>query len=238
MKNDIPINDPKIFKEPLSKAEERAYLELYHTTSDPNIKAKIADKIVRSNLKFVARLAIRYAKFFKLPSEDLFSGGKIELYNALNRYDLSNKVRFLSYASFYIKLAFLEVLKVSRPMIYNNVVGKDNKLEDHENPSKFHYISIYQNVAGLDDDILLGDTIPLDEEGPDLLFEEKDYHRSLIDCVKALPAREHEIVTRYFGLEGKAPQTMKEISTHVKISKERVRQILNKVYPILRDKLD
>ena len=49
--------------------------------------------------------------------------------------------------------------------------------------------------------------------------------RIVKEVLKQLNSREREIVERRFGLEGQRRQTLEEIGKHLKLSRERVRQI-------------
>jgi len=60
---------------------------------------------------------------------------------------------------------------------------------------------------------------------PDATFEQADLVASLQKVLPFLPERERYIINRRFGLDGAAPQTLEEIGQHLKVTRERTRQL-------------
>lgn len=60
------------------------------------------DRLVEANLRFVIKVAKRYSKATGLPMLDLINEGNIGLLEAVNKFKVEKKVRFLTYAIWWI----------------------------------------------------------------------------------------------------------------------------------------
>ncbi len=93
------------------------------------------------------------------------------------------------------------------------------------------------------EDGTIGDLISDSDAGrPDEIIEERETYERLITLVKQLDERERVIIVARFGLDGKHPRTLDEISNKVGRTRERVRQIqkqaLGKLKTLLADEAD
>ena len=85
------------------------------------VKAKSGDKkalnkLIESNLRFVVTVAKEY-QYSNIPLEDLISEGNIGLIKAVDKFDETRKIRFISYAVWWIRASILCYLnKNSRPI--------------------------------------------------------------------------------------------------------------------------
>ena len=77
---------------PLDPQEERDLIR-----KAQNGDKRAFDKVIRCNLRFVVKVAKSYTGQ-GLPLEDLISEGNYGLVKALRRFDLSKKVKLISYA--------------------------------------------------------------------------------------------------------------------------------------------
>lgn len=73
-------------------------------------------------------------------------------------------------------------------------------------------------------DVLMGDSLPSPESNLVLESLRCDIRRSLT----TLTPRESEVISMFFGLEGKAPLSLEEIGDRFELTRERVRQIKEK----------
>lgn len=69
---------------------------------------------------------------------------------------------------------------------------------------------------------------------PDVRLIHADLNTSLRDVLRLLPERERYVVVKRFGLDGEPPQTFDEISRHVRVTRERVRQLQVSALAFLR----
>ncbi|RCK80702.1 MAG: RNA polymerase sigma factor RpoD [Candidatus Ozemobacter sibiricus] len=92
---------------PLSKREEEVLLRQFKQ-GDPRARARL----ILSNLRFVVAVAKRY-KFIKdVPFEDLIAVGNLGLMRAARRFNHAHKVRFISYAVWWIRQAIIQVISM------------------------------------------------------------------------------------------------------------------------------
>lgn len=97
----------EIESEPLSQEEEKRLIYIYQNRQDGWFEAKT--KVVHSCLLYVIKCANEYS-IYQDKVEDLVSEGAIGLMEALDKFDQSREIRFLTFASFSIKGKMLKYL--------------------------------------------------------------------------------------------------------------------------------
>lgn len=97
----------EIESEPLSQEEEKRLIHIYQNRQDGWFEAKT--KVVHSCLLYVIKCANEYS-IYQDKVEDLISEGAIGLMEALDKFDQSREIRFLTFASFSIKGKMLKYL--------------------------------------------------------------------------------------------------------------------------------
>lgn len=107
--------------------------------SDLAVQAKNGDKkafnkLIESNLAFVISIAKQY-RFSKLPLEDLINEGNIGMIRAVERFDETRGIKFLSYAVWWIRQAILQFIYenghvVRLPINRIGINKKVNKAKD------------------------------------------------------------------------------------------------------------
>lgn len=128
------------------------------------IKAKSGDvkalkQLVESNLRFVVTVAKEY-QYSNIPLEDLISEGNIGLIRAVDKFDESKKVRFISYAVWWIRQAIIQSINenggiVRLPVNRININTKVNKAREvlfkelNRDPTPKE-ISDFSNVCEMD----------------------------------------------------------------------------------------
>lgn len=110
--NHYPVDDRVLalyFKEideyPLLTREEEAVLSSGIREGDQ----EALEKLARSNLRFVVAVALKYQNM-GLTLTDLISEGNLGLMRAAQKYDAGRKVRFISYAVWWIRQAILQAI--------------------------------------------------------------------------------------------------------------------------------
>src|SRR3989339_1810891 len=108
MKNTMPENGDNtplhlymisVGKQPmLSREDEAEIARRFIATQDP----KLAQKLVRANLRFVVKIALKY-KIFDISVSDLIQEGNIGLAHAVKKFDPERGYRLISYAVWWIK---------------------------------------------------------------------------------------------------------------------------------------
>jgi len=92
---------------PLSKREEEILLKKFKS-GDPRARTRL----ILSNLRFVVSVAKRYKFINDVPFEDLVAVGNLGLMRAAPRFNNERKVRFISYAVWWIRQAIIQTISM------------------------------------------------------------------------------------------------------------------------------
>jgi RNA polymerase primary sigma factor len=208
-------------------------------------KKQIQQELLEGNLRFVITVSKQYQnQGLDLP--DLIAEGNYGLMKAIDNFDWSKKLRFISYAVWWVRQAILQSLNDNARTIRLpvNVVQelhrakKDFVSNGTELPEKFASLP---SIVNLDN--------PLNEEGDTLLdvlnnpdaeladaglSTEVTLKEKLLEMLNVLDDRERVIIEDYFGLSGNT-RTLEDIGNDFDLTKERVRQIKEKGLRKLRN---
>jgi RNA polymerase primary sigma factor len=206
---------------------------------------EINQEILEGNLRFVITVAKQYQNQ-GLDLSDLISEGNFGLMKAIQNFDWSKKLRFISYAVWWIRQSILQSLNenartIRLPVNVVQELQKEKKLIDSkggELSAKFAYLPNVINLESQvneDGDTLI-DFIPNENsEAPDATFNTKEVLKEkLMTMLSILDERERAIVEDYFGLAGTS-RTLEDIGNDFNLTKERVRQIKEKALRKLRN---
>lgn len=214
--NDFERSSQAYFKEigefsPLSREEEFSLWEQYKKNNDLSAR----EKLVKSNLKFVASVARGY-QGRGLSYADLIAEGNYGLMKAIDKFDYEKGFKTISYSVWWIRQTILEALK------------ERNYLEGEELPQDYEKQYAEDDETENETEKEYTDTKVFDDIN---LNEMKGVISTLIGC---LSDREKFVINNYFGLEGKDELTLEEIGKKLGLTKERVRQIKEKALKKLR----
>jgi RNA polymerase primary sigma factor len=200
---------------------------------------------LEGNLRFVITVAKQYQNQ-GLDFPDLIAEGNFGLMKAIENFDWSKKLRFISYAVWWVRQSILQSLNENARTIRLPV----NVVQDLQRAKK----ELERGGAELSDKFAnLPYTInldkPLNEEGDTLvdilnnpnaelpdagLSTEDTLKDKLISMLDVLDDREKTIIQDYFGLSG-STRTLEDIGNDFTLTKERVRQIKEKALRKLRN---
>jgi RNA polymerase primary sigma factor len=135
---------------------------------------------------------------FTLPYEEALQAGRWGLWRAIMGYDHEQGTTFGTYAYKSIMRQVWAAVKMER------------RRKRREVPIGVLVVICYQ--AGAD---------------PAWLREQQEIRESLLGLVKRLPKRLRRVITAYYGLNGKEPQTLQTIGEELGVCTERVRQLRN-----------
>jgi RNA polymerase primary sigma factor len=181
-----------------------------------------------------------------LDLSDLIAEGNYGLMKAIDNFDWTKKLRFISYAVWWIRQSILQSLNENARTIRLpvNVVQdlykakKDLDLTGTELPEKLATLPQIINLdRPLNED---GDTLldVLNNPNADLadsgLSTEDTLKEKLLNMLNVLDEREKIIIEDYFGLSG-TNRTLEDIGNDFDLTKERVRQIKEKALRKLRN---
>jgi RNA polymerase primary sigma factor len=206
---------------------------------------KIQKELLEGNLRFVITVAKQYQNQ-GLDFPDLIAEGNLGLMKAIENFDWSKKLRFISYAVWWVRQSILQSLNENARTIRLPV----NVVQDLQRAKK----ELERGGAELSDKFAnLPYTInldkPLNEEGDTLvdilnnpnaelpdagLSSEDTLKDKLISMLDVLDDREKIIIQDYFGLSG-STRTLEDIGNDFTLTKERVRQIKEKALRKLRN---
>jgi len=181
-----------------------------------------------------------------LDLSDLIAEGNLGLMKAIENFDWSKKLRFISYAVWWVRQSIFQSLNENARTIRLpvNVVQELHKAKKEldkagvELPDKFVNLPYTINLDK-----------PLNEEGDTLIdilnnpnadladagfSTEQTLKDKLISMLNILDDREKVIIQDYFGLSG-STRTLEDIGNDFDLTKERVRQIKEKALRKLRN---
>ena len=177
---------------------------------------------------------------------DLIAEGNYGLMKAIENFDWSKGLRFISYAVWWVRQSILQSLNENARTIRLpvNVVQELHRAKKELDSAG---VALPEKFATLPYTINLDN--PLNEEGDTLLdiivnpnaeladanlSTEDTLKKKLIEMLDVLDNRERVIIEDYFGLSGNT-RTLEDIGGDFSLTKERVRQIKEKALRKLRN---
>ena len=253
-KSSIPINQEEIsyYLKDIRKIKvmtperERELAEriLSGTLTDTERK-EIEKELLVGNLRFVITVSKQYQNQ-GLDLSDLIAEGNLGLMKAIENFDWTKRLRFISYAVWWVRQSILQSLNENARTIRLpvNVVQELHKAKKElekagvELPDKLVTLPYTINLDK-----------PLNEEGDTLLdvlvnpnadladknlSTDQVLKEKLLSMLNVLDDREKVIIEDYFGLSG-STRTLEDIGSDFDLTKERVRQIKEKALRKLRN---
>jgi RNA polymerase primary sigma factor len=253
-KSSIPINQEEIshYLKDIRKLRvmtpererELAEIMLSENVTEKQTK-EIHKELLEGNLRFVITVSKQYQnQGLELP--DLIAEGNLGLMKAIENFDWSKRLRFISYAVWWVRQSILQSLNENARTIRLpvNVVQelhrakKDLERNGIELPEKFDnlpYTINLDNPLNEDGDTLLDVLNNPNAELADAgLSNEDTLKDKLLSMLDVLDGREKLIIQDYFGLSG-STRTLEDIGNDFTLTKERVRQIKEKALRKLRN---
>jgi RNA polymerase primary sigma factor len=250
----IPINQEEVATylkdirkiKVMTPERERELSELIcsGTLTDEEVQ-KIHEEILEGNLRFVITVAKQYQNQ-GLELSDLIAEGNFGLLKAIKNFDWSKKLRFISYAVWWIRQSILQSLNensrtIRLPVNVVQELYREKKIMEKTGKDLPEKFATLPSIVDLDRQInedgdTMLDLIPNDGSyQPDEVFNSKDVLKErLFNIMNILDERERLIIEDYFGMSGQT-RTLEDIGNDFNLTKERVRQIKEKALRKLRN---
>jgi RNA polymerase primary sigma factor len=245
-----------ISSEPLMTREEEE--DAFKLLDDKGLsvkeRAKIRDRIIRANLRFVFKQAKQYSKGDPEVFATLISAGNEGLVVALEKFQPERGFRFLSYAGFWVSQRILKEMSghriVSLPIYRQQLAARITKVQAANEGIKFEDLKAHfpdvaeKDLKELSETKFL--TFHLEDMGDDPSLEidpiadevETRIDRErLHEVINSLPDIHRQIIIKFFGINGDDEKTYTEISKELKISKDQLREYKKEAFEMLREKL-
>ena len=208
-------------------------------------KKTIQRELLEGNIRFVITVSKQYQNQ-GLDLSDLIAEGNYGLMKAIENFDWSKGLRFISYAVWWVRQSILQSLNENARTIRLpvNVVQELHRAKKELDSAG---VALPEKFATLPYTINLDK--PLNEEGDTLLdiivnpnaeladanlSTEDTLKKKLIEMLDVLDNRERVIIEDYFGMSGNT-RTLEDIGGDFSLTKERVRQIKEKALRKLRN---
>ena len=208
-------------------------------------KEQIQQELLEGNLRFVITVSKQYQNQ-GLDLSDLIAEGNYGLMKAIDNFDWTKGLRFISYAVWWVRQSILQSLNENARTIRLpvNVVQELHRAKKELDSAG---VALPDKFATLPYTINLDN--PLNEEGDTLLdilnnpnaeladaglSTEDTLKKKLLEMLDVLDNRERVIIEDYFGLSGNT-RTLEDIGGDFSLTKERVRQIKEKALRKLRN---
>lgn len=174
------------------------------------------NRLIESNLRFVIQVAKQY-QGMGVPFEDLIGFGNIGLFEALKRFDSSKKVKFITFAVWYIRSEINKAL---------NDLGRVVRVPSHKTQTEVQTIkSIHAPVGDTDDSETYADRyLPAPTVASD--SDVKDLTLDLKRAISQLKPKQAQALTLFYGIGIEYPRCMEQIADELSVTGERARQLV------------
>ncbi|MBR5145599.1 MAG: RNA polymerase sporulation sigma factor SigE [Clostridia bacterium] len=203
----------EVLPQPLSPQEEGEVLQLL---KQGDINAK--NLLIERNLRLVVYISKKFDNT-GVDVEDLISIGTIGLIKAVNSFDSDKKIKLATYASRCIENEILMYLR--KVVRRKNEVSLDEPLNVDSDGNEL----LLSDVLGTETDMVYNDA------------EENVEKELLKNAIKKLSAREQQIVSLRFGLNGHEEITQKEVADLLGISQSYISRLEKKIVNRLKKEI-
>ncbi|MDI6756693.1 MAG: RNA polymerase sigma factor RpoD/SigA, partial [Endomicrobiia bacterium] len=219
-------------------------------------------KLTLAYLKLVVPIARRYYGAAGMDILDVIEEGNLGLMRAVEKYKVGKRVKFSTYATYWIEQSVGRAAEEQRrtiripPHIWQKIkkwlkqwdklnlkYGRRPSLKEIGRALKVNQAEVKKIISALnlsrqqasfdapideDESVALGDTIASPENESEIYLTGLDANANLDEALEVLEPRDKKIVIYRYGLYGGKSHTLGQIASKIKVSKERIRQILER----------
>jgi RNA polymerase primary sigma factor len=250
----IPINQDEIqvylkelrrIKVMTPERERELSAKMQDPETPENEKSKICKELLEGNLRFVITVAKQY-QGQGVDLSDLIAEGNIGLMKAIQSFDWTKNLRFISYAVWWIRQSILQSLNehsrtIRIPVnVIQDLYKEKKRVEKTGDNIDDKFINLpstinLQTQINEEGDTLIDLIVNKDSDMPDEVFNNgQQLKDGLFGIMNVLDERERQIIEDYYGISG-TPRTLEDIGSDFNLTKERVRQIKEKALRKLRN---
>ncbi len=201
-----------VFKEPLSKEEEKKYIELLLKKDK-----KARDILIEHNLRLVAHITKKYENT-NIDNDDLISIGTIGLIKGIDSYSKKHGTKITTYCAKCIENEILMFFRSNKKN--NNNISLDDPIGYDKEGNDITILDVLKT--------------PKPDYVEDMYV--KDNVKLLNEYLNKLTEREKEIIIKRYGLKNEDERTQKEIAKDLNISRSYVSRIEKRaITKILRE---
>ena len=197
----LGLDTPHKFPPPLSSAEEEA---AFRAAGEGDENAR--QTLILHNLRLVSHIVRKYYATAR-NQEDLVSIGTIGLCKAVDSFKIDNGARFATYAAKCIQNEILMHFRSQKKL--NSEVSMNETIDVDRDGNPLTYT----------------DVISSEEDLPEEVMRSVEAERAMALVRTRLDARERQIITLRFGLNGAPVMTQREIALRLGISRSYVSRI-------------
>lgn len=186
--------------------------------------ANAHNQLVEANLRMVVKIAKEYRNSY-VGIDDLIAEGNLGLIEAARRFDPTRGVRFVSYATWWIRKYMLRAVDRQAHQT-STPTPEDNAAEERpEKPRRQRLVSYDDFMQNSGDRNIIETFASVDAADPEDEILENQLAEALTSVLHHLSAREQFIINEHYGLDGQPPKTLQEIGKELDLTRERVRQV-------------
>lgn len=203
---------------PLEREEEKTLLKQYKENND--LVAR--QKLITSNIRYAFSLVNKNKyKNRGVPISDLLNEASCGLIESIDKFDINRDVKVITYARWNMEYKIQEAIKQHEKMPESDLPEEnDEQFSSTAMLSDEYNDSDYYNEAFISED---------DE------IERANAIASLDSIIKVLNEKETDLIKMYFGIAPYEEEyTYEEIGKKYGLTKERIRQLLDKIMRKLR----
>ena len=192
---------------------------------------KIAqNKLVKSNLRFVVKIAKSYKGY---EVEDLINEGNIGLMKAAEKFNPECGTKFITYAVWWIKAYIQKSIRETA----TGIKFPSSKYKEMNNP-KWKFSSLNKEVKFDNKNVELISLIEdIYSESPEEKIIQNYLLNELYQNINELNDIEKNVILNRYGFTSDKKKSLSEIGKSLNLSRERVRQIEHRAICNLRNKM-